>query len=136
MRRGHYLESQIGKVFEYLGSVGIHAHKNHAKRSVDGTYLEGEPFDYEVFAHGTLHCFDAKEAQRDRWALGNAKPSQVRHLLDCRKHGAEAYFLVLFGNKILRRFDVEYVLLALQEGRGSLRVDEGSEWDWQTFLSG
>ena len=72
MRRGHYLESQIGKVFDHLNSIGIHAHKNHPHRTVEGTYLEGEPFDYEVMS-SPPHCFDAKEAQGDVWPLSNAK---------------------------------------------------------------
>jgi len=135
MRRGHYLESQLAKVISYLNEQGIHAHKNHPERTVDGTYLEGEPFDYEVMV-SPPHCFDAKESEGDAWPLAKAKPSQVKHLLNCRNHGAAAYFLVLFGRKVLKQFDVQLVLEAMQEGRKTLLASEGCDWDWKQFLNG
>jgi penicillin-binding protein-related factor A (putative recombinase) len=116
-----------------LNSAGIHAHKNHAERTVDGVYLSGEPFDYEVMT-SPLHCFDAKETQKAAWPLSNAKPHQVKNLLNCKRHGAEAYFLVLFPEQKLRRFDVDYVVDAMKEGRKSLKSDDGEEWDWKQFL--
>ena len=134
-RRGHYLEAQIQKVFDYLNSAGIHAHKNHAARTVEGVYLAGEPFDYEIFT-SPVHVFDAKEAKTGRWPLSNAKPSQMKALLDCSAHGAEAYFLVLFHGHALRRFDVGYVRQAIVDGRKALEENEGLEWDYRTFLKG
>jgi penicillin-binding protein-related factor A (putative recombinase) len=100
---------------------------------VDGIYLEGEPFDYEVFC-SPPHVFDAKESKTDRWSLGNAKPHQVKALLDCRNSGAEAYFLVLFPSG-LRRFDAEQVRAAMAEGKKTLRAEEGEVWEWEQFLS-
>lgn len=130
-RRGHHLESEIDRVLEYLGSQGIHGHKNHARRTVDGVFLEGEPFDYEVLANGTLHCFDAKECQSKRWNLGNAKPAQINALRQCANHGAQAYFLVCFEGREVRRFDVEQVQAALAAGKGSLTAEEGRAWKWE-----
>lgn len=132
MRRGYFLEGQLTKVLDHLNSIGIHAHKNHPKRTADGTYIEGEPFDYEVFC-SPPHVFDAKEAKGTRWSLSNAKPSQIKHLLNCHNHGAEAYFLVLFQGFILRRFDVTDVVDALANGKGSLGISDGRAWDWQCF---
>jgi penicillin-binding protein-related factor A (putative recombinase) len=131
-RRGHYLETQIQEIINYLNSVGVHAHKNHTERTVDGVYLAGEPYDYDIIA-SPPHCFDAKETQRDTWPLSNAKPHQVKNLLNCQQHGAEAYFLVLFPEG-LRRFDVDYVLGAIQAGRRSLRAEEGKAWNWEELL--
>lgn len=131
-RRGHNLEIQIGRLFSFLNERGVHAHKNHARRTVDGLYLEGEPFDYEIFV-SPPHVFDAKECQGNCWSLSNAKPTQIKHLLNCRNHGAEAYFLVLFGGKDLRRFDAEFVRDAIANGRKSLEKFEGKEWDWREF---
>ena len=50
MKKGSYLEREIDRVLKFLDTRGIHGHKNHPKRLNDGTYIEGEPFDYEVFS--------------------------------------------------------------------------------------
>jgi len=131
MRKGHEFEIELDRVSKYLGTVGIHMHKNHARRTENGVYLEGEPFDYEVISHGRIHCFDAKECAGKSWSLQNAKINQVNNLAMCRKNGAEAYFLVWFKavNSIIR-FDVEVVKSALIDGRKSLKPEEGTKWDW------
>jgi penicillin-binding protein-related factor A (putative recombinase) len=132
-QRGAYFETQIKRLFEALGARGIHCHKNHARRTIDGVFVEGESFDYEIFAE-PVHVFDAKETQGDRWPLSNAKPRQLKALLDCAAHGAEAYFLVLFNGKEIRRFDAGFVRDAMSYGRKSLEKSEGEEWDYRIFL--
>jgi len=116
--RGHYLETEIERVLRFLGNMGVHGHKNHARRTAEGAYLEGEPFDYEVLSDGVLHCFDAKECSGDKWSLKNAKLSQVDNLLKCAAHGAEAFFLVYFKKvRKLVRFDAQFVKEALCSGK-------------------
>ena len=131
MRRGFEFENELNRVGKYLASVGIHMHKNHAHRSISGEFLEGEPFDYEVISHGTVHCFDAKECSSKSWSLKNAKLNQINNLCMCQNNGAEAYFLVWFKpvNKIIR-FDAKIVKDALIRGRKSLDPDEGEIWEW------
>jgi hypothetical protein len=67
------------------------------------------------------------------WSLKNAKPGQIKALKMCADHGAQAYFLVLFGRDV-RRFDVEDVLDALQNGKKSLKKEDGQAWNWEQFL--
>lgn len=131
MRRGFEFENELNRVCKYLNSIGIHMHKNHARRTVNGVYLEGEPFDYEVIADGVIHCFDAKECAAKSWSLKNAKLNQLNNLLVCQKNGAQAYFLVWFTheNKIIR-FDVDVIKQALANGKKSLRPEEGKIWQW------
>ena len=131
MRRGFQFENELNRVSKYLASIGIHMHKNHARRTESGLYLEGEPFDYEVLVNGHLHCFDAKECAAKSWNLSNAKLSQLNNLLMCQKNGAQAYFLVWFRayNKIIR-FDVDIIKLALINGKKSLKPEEGETWEW------
>ena len=131
MRRGYEFENELNRLSKYLNSIGIHMHKNHAKRTENGVYLEGEPFDYEVLKDGELHVFDAKECAGKRWSLSNAKLSQLNNMLVCRKNGAQAYFLVWFrlSNKIIR-FDVELIQQALIDGKKSLTETEGKTWQW------
>lgn len=135
MRRGQYLETELNRVLKYLNSIGIHAHKNHPKRTDDGKYLEGEPFDYEVISHGRVYTFDAKECQRKKWNLQNAKPKQIKHLLNCKHQGADSFFLVYFfpANKLIK-FDVELVRQRIADGIKSLSPGEGVKWDWRTLL--
>lgn len=135
MRRGYEFENELNRVSKYLNAQGVHMHKNHARRTEQGIYLEGEPFDYEVINKGTLHCFDAKECTGDRWDLKNAKLNQLNNLLVCRKNGAQAYFLVWFRklNRIVR-FDAEVVRRALTDGRKSMKPEEGALWNWEELL--
>lgn len=136
MRRGNDFENELNRVSKYLNANGIHMHKNHAKRTEQGIYLEGEPFDYEVISGGVIHCFDAKECSSDRWNLSNAKLNQLNNLLVCQKNGAQAYFLVWYRNKNeIIRFDAELVKQKLTEGKKSLTPEEGIKWKWTELLT-
>ena len=55
MRRGYELENELNRLSKYLNANGIHMHKNHPRRTEQGIYLEGEPFDYEVISCGEIH---------------------------------------------------------------------------------
>ena len=136
MRRGYELEAELNRLSKYLNANGIHMHKNHARRTERGVYLEGEPFDYEVISCGVLHCFDAKECAGGRWNLSNAKMSQLNTLLVCRKNGAQAYFLVWFRkyNKIVR-FNAEQIKQKLSDGIKSVSPEEGEVWDWTELVT-
>ena len=131
MRRGYQFENELNRVAKYLSSIGIHMHKNHAHRTESGVYLEGEPFDYEVIAHGTIHCFDAKECAAKSWNLSNAKLNQLNNLIMCQKNGAQSYFLVWFRERnLFIRFEADVVQQALINGKKSLTPEEGIKWQW------
>ena len=134
MRRGHNFEAELDRLSKYLNANGVHMHKNHAKRTEQGVYLEGEPFDYEVFSHGVIHCFDAKECAGSRWNLKNAKLSQLNNLLMCQKNGAQAYFLVWYKERnLIIRFDAELIKEALKSGKKSLTPEDGEQWEWENL---
>lgn len=136
MRRGHEFEAELNRVSKYLNANGIHMHKNHAHRTEQGIYLEGEPFDYEVISGGVIHCFDAKECAGKRWNLSNAKLSQLNNMLVCRENGAQAYFLVWYRNEnAIIRFDAELVRQKLVDGQKSLTSEEGVKWQWTELLT-
>ena len=136
MRRGHEFEAELNRVSKYLNANGIHMHKNHAHRTEQGIYLEGEPFDYEVISGGVIHCFDAKECAGKRWNLSNAKLSQLNNMLVCRENGAQAYFLVWYRNEnAIIRFDAELVRQKLVDGQKSLSSEEGVKWQWTELLT-
>lgn len=134
IRRGAYLELQVGRLLKELADKGIHGHKNHAFRNEAGIYIEGEPFDYEIFANGILYAFDAKECHGKRWNLSNAKPRQIQSLKRLKNHGADAFFLVYYVPEGLRKFDVDIVIDAIKRGAKSLTFKEGVNWEWQTML--
>ena len=134
MKKGSHLENEMDRVLKFLDMRGIHGHKNHPKRTNDGTYIEGEPFDYEVFSPSGMWCFDTKECEADAWPLSKAKLSQVNSLMQCARAGCEAFFLVWFvKSRRLIRFDAVLVADSLGK-KGSLTPDEGVAFDWQVFL--
>lgn len=125
----------MNRVLKHLNNIGIHGHKNHANRTQDGTYIEGEPFDYEVISQGKTYCFDTKECHADSWNLKtNAKISQIKNLYDAAQNGAESFFLVWFAtsNKIIT-FNIYKVREALEQGVSSLKAEDGSAFDWRIF---
>ena len=136
MRRGFELEAELNRLSKYLNANGIHMHKNHPRRTEQGAYLEGEPFDYEVISDGIIHCFDAKECSGNSWDLRNVKINQLNNLLACQKNGAQAYFLVWFRKvNELVRIDAETVKEALTNGQKSMMPEEGRQWNWTELLT-
>ena len=136
MRRGFEFEAELARLSKYLNSRGIHMHKNHARRTEQGVYLEGEPFDYEVLSSGVLHCFDAKECTTPRWNLKNAKLSQLNNLLVCQKNGAQAYFLVWYRNiNAIIRYDAELIKQKLTNCAKSVTPQEGVKWEWTELVT-
>ena len=127
--RGKQLEKQIDHLIKWIDSIGYHGHKNHPKRLNDGKYIEGEPFDFEIFTPSYKCCFDTKECKSNRWSLENAKPHQVDYLKKCTNCGLDAFFLVYFFNyKRLVKFDVDLIIECLSNDVSSLGVDDGKEW--------
>lgn len=129
MRKGAHLEQEMDRVLKFLDTRGIHGHKNHPRRLNDGTYCEGEPFDYEVFSPSRVYTFDTKECEADAWPLSKAKLSQVNNL--CKTGG---FFLVWFASaRRLIRFDASMIKTKLGR-QGSVTPSEGVDFDWQVFL--
>lgn len=112
----------------YINSTGGHAHKNYPKRLEDGTYLQGEPFDYEAFVKN-YHCvFDAKECQGPVWYMKEKDIKQAENLKHCKNVGLDAYFLILFENKEVKQLDIDDVIEVLKTGKKGIRKDIGREW--------
>lgn len=130
MRKGNKFEAQIDKVIEYVLSQGYEAHKNYCNRTIDGHYIEGEPFDFEIFIKGLWLCFDAKECNSKKWQLSNAKTKQVYHLLRCKKAGIDAFFYVWFvkDNKLVK-YDVDYINKLIINNQKSVAPDDGVPYD-------
>ena len=114
MRRGFEFEAELSRLSKYLNANGIHMHKNHVRRTEQGVYLEGEPFDYEVLRGGILHCF----------------------LLVCQRNGAQAYFLVWYRDiNAIIRYDAELIKQKLADGVKSVTPEEGIKWEWTELLT-
>lgn len=130
--RGKALERELNRLCKTVQKQGFHAHKNQPQRSYTGKFIAGEPFDYEIFTDRVLWCFDAKECQREKWSLSNAKLSQINALKQCKNAGLEAFFMVYFyPTKQLIRFDVDTVIEA---DRSYLVPEDGIEVDLNVLL--
>lgn len=129
MQKGRSFEKQIEKVIEYIEKIGFHGHKNQVKRTKEGIYLEGEPFDYEIFLPNRHDCFDAKESKRDTWKIVEKDIKQCNELKKCKNAGCKAYFLVCFENKEVKQIDVDIVIDYLKENKKSIKKYGLPEWD-------
>ena len=90
------LEKKLDEYCKFLNAKGIHCHKNHPFRLHDGTYIKGEPFDYEIMTN-PVKVFDAKEVSDNYLRIGTKERMQLKALLDCQKSGHDAFFLIWFS---------------------------------------
>lgn len=135
MRKGNKFEEQINKVLEYVNKIGGHAHKNHPQRLQDGTYIQGEPFDFEIFLKEYKACFDAKEVKGNTWNLKKKDILQAENLKHCQNTGLKAYFLIYNENKV-KMLDVDLVIEVLKQGKKSIKLDNLPTWDLIKILGG
>ena len=134
MQRGRSFEKQIEKVCEYVEKIGGHAHKNHPKRLQDGTYIKGEPFDYEIFLPNYKCVFDAKECKTDTWHIVKKDILQANELKKCKNTGLNGYFLICFEGKDVRQLDVDIVIDYLKNNRKSIKKDGLPNWELINIL--
>lgn len=132
-QKGKYLEKQIEKLINAVIARGYWGQKNHPNRLFDGTYLDGEPFDYYIMTDEIKWAFDAKECAYKHWPIRDKEIKQTNNLLHLQRCGFEAFFLVLF-DKNLVRFDANQVAAALKQGRHSLTAEEGKPFDYRRAL--
>lgn len=129
MQRGHPFEKEIEKVIEYIEKIGGHGHKNYAKRLQDGTYIQGEVFDYEIFLKNYKCVFDAKECATDTWHIVSKDIKQCNELKKCKNAGLNAYFLICFNQNDVRQLDVDIVIEYLKNNKKSIKKDGLPQWE-------
>ena len=129
MQKGRSFEKEIEKILKYIEKLGFHGHKNYPKRLQDGTYLEVESFDYEIFLPGRHDCFDAKQCETNTWKILKKDIKQANELKKCKNAGCNAYFLICFENKNVRMIDVDYVINVLKQNKKSIKNLDLKEWD-------
>jgi penicillin-binding protein-related factor A (putative recombinase) len=126
----NYLESQIDKLILKIDKMGYHAHKNNASRNFDGTYLAGEPYDYDLFLPEYCACFDAKMCQSKSYSIKDKDIKQINNLAKCKKAGMDSFFLIYFSTaKKLLKFDVDILIGILESGKKSINIEKGVKWD-------
>lgn len=129
MQKGKYFEKQIEKVIEYVEKMGGHGHKNHAERLQNGTYIQGEPFDYEIFLKNYKCVFDAKECISDTWHIVSKDIKQCNELKKCKNAGLNAYFLICFNQNDVKQLDVDIVIEYLKNNKKSIKKDGLPQWE-------
>jgi penicillin-binding protein-related factor A (putative recombinase) len=134
VRKGYKFEHQLNKVIEYINNLGFHAHKNHPKRTVDGTYLEGEPFDYEVVLPNYKAVFDAKECESVAYSIAKKDLAQIENLKHCKNAGMNAYLLIYFKGIGVKQFEIDSVIEILKNGKKSMPYSQGQEWELLEIL--
>ena len=122
-------EKQIEKVIDYIEKLGFHGHKNYAKRTSEGLYLEGECFDYEIFLPNRHDCFDAKECNTDTFPLANIHEHQVEFMRCFEKQDGVAFILISYTHRneyyyLTFKKLTEFWDRAAEGGRKSFRYEE------------
>lgn len=132
-RRGYQFENQIKKVCEYINSIGGFAHKLCAERTIQGTFIKGEPFDYIVLTKNYKAVFDAKEVKTDKWHMKDKDIRQCNELKKCKNAGIKAYFLI-YSDGVVRMIDVDTVIETLKKGSKTISLLGHPNWDLIDFL--
>ena len=135
-RRGFIFENQIKKVCDYVEAIGGHAHKNNPERLQDGTYIKGEPFDYEIFLPNYKAVFDAKECKTRKWQMVEKDIKQCNEMKKCKNTGFKAYFLICFEGHDVRMIDVDIVISNLRNGSKTISAEGNPTWDLIKILKG
>lgn len=141
MRRGQSLERQIDGLIKNINALGYHGHKNNPKRLVNGAYIEGEPYDYEIFlsyggGRAYYACFDAKECDDIVWHMKDKDIKQAENLKHCKNANVDSFFLIYFiPLKVLLKIDVDDVIAVLKNGHKSVSSTLGTQWEINKILS-
>lgn len=136
MQKGRSFEKEIEKVIDFINKNGGHAHKNYAHRLQDGTYISGEPFDYEVFYKDYRAVFDAKECAEEIWHMKLKDIKQCNELKKCKNCGLDAYFLIFFEKNEVKQIEVDDVIKVLENGKKSINKNLGREWELLKIIKG
>lgn len=120
---GKQFENQIEKVLQIKTNKKGHYHKNNALRLHSGQYIEGEPFDFEVFLPNYYAVFDVKSLNSNIWQIRDKDVKQAYNLLRCKQVGLNAYFLVNFNGEV-REIDINQVIQTLESGIKHIKKEE------------
>lgn len=132
----NYLENQIDKLIKKVNDIGYHGHKNSPERLNDGTYISGEPYDYDLFLPNYKACFDAKMCEADKWHMQPKDIKQTNYLKKCKNSGMEAFFLIYFSKtKQLLHFDIDIIIQQLGNTK-SIDRGLGKKWEIEKILRG
>lgn len=134
--RGKNFERQINKVCEYINSIGGFAHKLCAERTIQGTFIKGEPFDYIVLMKEYKAVFDAKECKTRQWHMVDKDIRQCDEMKKCKNAGLKAYFLICFEGYDVRMIDVDTVIEILKKGSKTVSAANNPKWDLIELLGG
>jgi penicillin-binding protein-related factor A (putative recombinase) len=95
----NYLESQINKLLNFINENEIgFGWKNHPNRLYNGSFVQGEPFDYSIMTKYSKMCFDAKETDKTVWNITKKDLIQAKNLYSVGLSGIESFFLIYFIN--------------------------------------
>ena len=129
MQKGRNFEKQVEKVLNYVEAIGGHAHKNNAFRTIEGDFIKGEPFDYEIFLPNYKAVFDAKECKTREWHMVDKDIKQCNEMKKCKNAGFKAYFLICYEGHDVRMVDVDTAITTLRRGSKTIRAEGNPEWD-------
>ena len=133
-QKGRRLDKEVDKLLDYITLMGYHGHKNHPLRTSDGQWLQGEPYDYDLFLPGYHAAFDTKECATRSWHMQPKDIRQADTLLRCQKAGLDAFFLILFEGKVLRKVPAKLASDTLEAGHKTIHMEDCEVWSIERIL--
>lgn len=133
-QKGRRLEKEVDKLLDYIALMGYHGHKNHPLRTSDGKWIQGEPYDYDIFLPGYHAAFDTKECATRSWHMLPKDIRQTDTLLRCQKAGLDAFFLILFEGKVLRKVPAKMAADILESGHKTVHMEDCEVWSIDRIL--
>lgn len=133
----NYLEREINLLISKINEMNIGlGWKNNPTRLFDGTYVEGEKFDYTILTRYKMACFDAKETIKTVWNIANKDIKQAKNLELCSKSGVWCFFLIYFSTtKSLLYIDIkDFTKILVGEGRKHIKPEDCKPFDYKLFI--
>lgn len=133
----NYLESQVDKLIDFIikSEIGF-GWKNHPNRLFNGSFVQGEPFDYCILTKFKHVCFDAKETEKTVWNIAKKDIIQAKNLLAASKSGIECFFLIYFiTSKQLVKINIaDFLEILLGENRKHIKPTDCIPFDFKELI--
>jgi penicillin-binding protein-related factor A (putative recombinase) len=132
----NFLEYEINKLISYVNDNNLgFGWKNHPNRLYNGTYVDGEPFDYVIFTRKHKYAFDAKQTEQSVWNICKKDKVQAYNLLKLSKSGINCFFLIYFiSPKKLVRISITDFFKILEQ-RSHIKITDCKIWNYKEIFN-
>ena len=130
----NHFENQLDKLIRVVNQGYGFGWKNNPDRNYQGTYINGEVFDYVILSRKCNMFFDAKETIYDKWQVRKKDEKQAVNLLKVAETGNEAFFLIHFKNeRKSMKIDIQD-FWKIRQQRKHIKITDCKMWDYKKLF--